>query len=148
MAGHPQARNHKNAREPALWPLYFVSFGARQFYGYQVGTPTTATGIECRHGVPGFGPDDSFHLSSLTLSERCTAAWSVDGQSQTGPIVRVQHLGSSDVHVSGGTAFTAPLASGFFCWHIVGGLFRIVVVGLGRLWEVGRLWRWLKPARR
>lgn len=129
--------------------LYFLSFSARQFYGYQVGTPTTATGIECRYGVPGAGDGDTgIGIGSLMLSEGCTAAWSVGGQSQTGPIVGVQHLGSADVHVSGGTAFTAPFASWFFGGHLLGGLFLIVVVGLGRLWDVGRLWRWMKPTRR
>jgi hypothetical protein len=128
--------------------LYFLSFSARQFYGYQVGTPTTATGIECRYGVPGSsdpGAETGFFASTFMLSEGCTAAWSVAGQSQTGPIVGVQHLGSADVHVNGGTAFTAPTASWFFGGHLLGGLFLIAVLGLGRLWDIGRLWSWMKP---
>jgi hypothetical protein len=129
--------------------LYFLSFSAQQFYRYQVGTPTTATGIKCRYGAPdSHTSDDPVSLSSLTLSEGCTAAWSVGGQSQTGPIVGVQHLGSSlNVHVNGGTAFTAPSAGWYFYRHILFGLF-LIVLGLGRLWDVGRLWRWMKPARR
>ena len=129
--------------------LYFLSFSAQQLYGYQVGTPTTATGIKCRYGVPGSGgPDAPISLSSLTLSEGCTAAWSVGGQSQTGPIVGVRHVGSAlDVHVNGGTAFTAPLEGWFFFGHILFGFF-LMVLGLGRLWDLGRLWRWMTPARR
>jgi hypothetical protein len=129
--------------------LYFLSFSARQLYGYQVGTPTTATGIKCRDGAPdSHTSDDPVSLSSLTLSEGCTAAWSVGGQSETGPIVGVQHLGSSlAVHVNGGTAFTAPSAGWYFYRHILFGFF-LMVLGLGRLWDVGRLWRWMKPARR
>jgi hypothetical protein len=129
--------------------LYFLSFSARQLYGYQVGTPTTATGIKCRDGAPdSHTSGDPISLSSLTLSEGCTAAWSVGGQSQTGPIVGVRHLGSSlAVHVKGGTAFTAPLVGWFFFGHILFGFF-LIVLGLGRLWDVGRLWRWMKPARR
>ena len=125
--------------------LYFLSFSVRQFYGYQVGTPTTATGIHCRYGVPGSG-GDLWTLADFTLSGGCTAAWSVGGQSQTGPIVGVRHLGSADVHVNGGTAFTAPFSSWFFGGHLLlAGLF--VVFGLGQFWDVGRLWRWMKPAR-
>jgi hypothetical protein len=128
--------------------LYFLSFSARQFYGYQVGTPTTATSIHCRYGVPESSPDDPVSISSLTLSEGCTAAWSVGGQSQTGPIVGVRHLGSPlDVHVNGGTAFTAPLAGWFFFGHIVFGFF-LIVLGLGRLWGFDFWWKWMKPARR
>ena len=129
--------------------MYFLSFSARQFYGYQVGTPTTATGIECRDGAPdSHTSDDPVSIYSLTLSEGCTATWSVGGQSQTGPIVGVQHLGSSlDVHVTGGTAFTTPLAGWFFFGHILFG-FWLIVLGLGRLWGFDFVWRWMKPARR
>jgi hypothetical protein len=131
--------------------LYLLSLGVREFYGYQVGTPTTATGIECVGGLPDSGSDTSASygdfLRAFTLSRACHGAWRIDGQSQTGPIVGVQHLGSADVHVKGGIAFAAPLTSGWFYGHFLGGLFVIVVLGLGQLWDVGRLWRWMKPGR-
>jgi hypothetical protein len=129
--------------------LYFLSFSALQFYGYHVGTPTTATDIRCRDGVPGSGSvsEADFRLSSFRLSEGCTATWEVHGQSGAGPIVGVQHLGSADVHVSGGTAYTAPSSSRFFLGHVFGGLFLIVVLGLHHVWDFGHFWRRLKDRR-
>jgi hypothetical protein len=126
--------------------LYFASFSAQQLYGYAVGAPTTATDIHCRYGVPGSGPPDRGSAADLTLSGGCTATWSLDGQSQTGPIVGVNHLGSADVHVKGGTAFTAPFSSWFFGGHLLALLF--VVFGVGQFWDIGRLWSWMKPGRR
>ena len=94
--------------------LYFLYDAARDFLGYQFGTPTTATIISCATAQRG-------------KSTGCTATWSIDGQSHTGPIVgaftpdkdgrfAIQH-----VHVSGGTAYSGPrlgivplLFGGFF----------------------------------
>ena len=126
--------------------LYFLSFSARQFYGYEIGTPTTATGIECREGVPGANPGAPTSATDFELSEGCTAHWSIDGRSQTGPIVGVQHLGSADVHVNAGTAFTPPFSSWFFGGHLLAVLF--VLAGLAQFWDVSRLWKWMLPRRR
>jgi hypothetical protein len=94
--------------------LYFFYDASRDFFGYQFGTPTIATIISCSSAQRG-------HNSG------CTATWSIDGQSHTGPIVggftpdkggrfAIQH-----VHVSGGTAYSGPhlgivplLFGGFF----------------------------------
>ena len=125
--------------------LYFLSFSVRQLYGYEIGTPTTATGIACRDGVPGSNPGVLDLATDFELSGGCTAHWSVDGQSHTGPIVGVHQLGPADVHVNGGTAFTPPLSSWFFGGHLLAVLF--VAAGLGQFWDVSRLWRWMLPRR-
>jgi hypothetical protein len=126
--------------------LYFVSFSVRQLYGYEVGTPTTATDIHCRGGDPAAESREDWSAEDLVLSHGCSATWTVGGQSQTGPIVGVRHLGSADVHVHGGRAFTAPFSSWFFAGHLLAILF--IVAGLGPFWDVSRLWSWLKPSRR
>jgi hypothetical protein len=94
--------------------LYFLYDASRDFLGYQFGTPTTATIIRCADAHNG-------------RNSGCTATWSIDGQSHTGPIVgaftpdkngrfAIQH-----VHVNGGTAYSGPrlgitplLFGGFF----------------------------------
>jgi hypothetical protein len=82
--------------------LLMFGVGAYDFYAYRVGTPTAATIEQCTQ-VPG-GSDQT-----------CTATWSVGGKSHTGAIASGGHgypQGSSqDVHVHGGTAYTADAAS-------------------------------------
>jgi hypothetical protein len=126
--------------------LYFVSFSVRQLYGYEVGTPATATDIHCRGGDPAAESGDTTSVGDWMLSHGCSAKWTVGGQSQSGPIVGVHHLGSADVHAHGGTAFTAPFSSWFFAGHLLAIL--LIVAGLGQFWDVSRLWSWLKPSRR
>jgi hypothetical protein len=125
--------------------LYFVSFSVRQLYGYELGTPATATAIHCTDGVPGSSPGAPASAADLKLSEGCSATWNIGGQSHTGPIVGINHLGSADVHVNSGTAFVAPFSSWFFAGHLLAILF--IVAGVGQFWDVSRLWRWMKPNR-
>ena len=105
--------------------LYFLYDSARDFFGYQFGTPTTATIIRCNTAQRGH-------------STGCTATWSIDGQSHTGPIVggftpengggfAIQH-----VHVSGGTAYPGPSLG--IVSLLFGGFF--VLLGLVWLWGV------------
>jgi hypothetical protein len=105
--------------------LYFLYDSARDFFGYQFGTPTTATIISCNTAQRGH-------------STGCTATWSIDGQSHTGPIVggftpekgggfAIQH-----VHVSGGTAYPGPSLG--IVSLLFGGFF--VLLGLVWLWSV------------
>jgi hypothetical protein len=126
--------------------VFFISFSVRQLYGYVVGTPTTASDIHCTDGVPGSNPGAPGSAADLKLSGGCSATWNVAGQPHTGPIVGVNHLGSAEVHVHNGTAFTAPFSSWFFAGHLLAILF--IVAGLGQFWDVSRLWSWMRPSRR
>jgi hypothetical protein len=73
--------------------LLFFCFGAYHVYAYRVGTPTTATNVQCteyRHG------------------QDCAGTWSVGGKSYTGPIIGASGNASSlDVRVHDGNAYTA-----------------------------------------
>ena len=98
-----------------------VGLGASlyEFYGYQVGTPTTATVDHC--------------VRSGKSSSTCYGTWSVGGVSQTGKIAGGLPSGSGvgrslDVHVSGGKAYTADSVGGRF--YVVIGV-GILGVGLG-----------------
>ena len=81
--------------------LFAIAFHGRDIYEYHVGTPTKATVDRCdTHG----------------RHPTCYGTWSIGGRSQTGPIhgadKKNDPVGSTlDVHVSGGTAYTAPGAS-------------------------------------
>ena len=98
--------------------LFGLGLQARDIYGYQVGTPTTATVDRC--------------VASRN-STNCYGTWSVGGRSQTGPIHgagRNDRVGSTlDVHVSGGTAYAA--SSGQWSSYVgilVGALFMALIV--------------------
>jgi hypothetical protein len=99
--------------------LYFLGDGVRGFYGYQLGTPTTAS-ID--------------HCEAQSRSRTCYATWSVGGESRTGPIEGGNRwdyrIGSSvDVRVSGGTAYTAATVPTL---EILGGALQIAL-GVGGL---------------
>lgn len=74
-----------------LFGLMFFGFGACNSYAYHVGTPTTATNIQCVH-----------HSRDTS----CTGTWSIDGQTHTGNVAGNVHEGSSlDVRVHDGIAY-------------------------------------------
>jgi hypothetical protein len=111
--------------------LYTLADSARNFYGYQVGAPTTATNVGCYSGKGGYG-------------NSCHGTWTVGGQSYSGPIngrvPKEPHggFGSLDVRADGGTAFTADSVGPYFYWQIIVGLF---LTGLGvsiAVWIVRR----------
>jgi hypothetical protein len=83
----------------AVLSLVAFSVGVYDVHGYRVGTPTTATVVDCS----GAGNKHSAVF--------CTGQWSVDGKSYTGRIAgdsKGIHTGSSlDVRVRGGSAYTA-----------------------------------------
>jgi DivIVA domain-containing protein len=58
--------------------LYLIADRARDFYGYQAGTPATATSIECS--------SEQTRDAAGAANTRCIGTWSVGGQSQAGPI--------------------------------------------------------------
>jgi Protein of unknown function (DUF2510) len=108
MPGEPRiGRRAGSGRQPWMWlpigvalfglvgmPLLLFGTGAYDSYAYGVGTPTTATNVHC------------IKYSRGSLS--CTGTWRVGGKSYTGPIMGAYGNESSlDVHVHGGTAYTA-----------------------------------------
>ena len=124
-----------------VW-LYMFGALAWDAYGYQVGTPVTATNIECVGSAAGDANDPHAH---------CTGTWSIGGQSRKGPIHRAPGSWSSreslDVRVHGGTAF----AAGSTGWHL--GLSILFFVGvitmsLGGFQAFGRRWRQWRSHRR
>lgn len=115
-----------------IW-LYMFGDLVWDVYGYQVGTPATATDVRCRGAV---GSDDP--------NVNCSGTWSVGGQSRKGPIHRVPEnwrLGQSlDVHAHGGTAF----AAGSTGWRLGASILVFVVVitmSLGGFRALDRRWR-------
>jgi hypothetical protein len=107
--------------------LYFLYDASRDFFGYQFGTPTTATIISCAGAKNGYNTG-------------CAAAWSIDGQSHTGPVVgafkpekgggfAIQH-----VRVSGGTAYSGPRLG--IVPLLFGGFF--LLLGVAWLWDLLR----------
>ena len=88
-----------------LW-LFLIGYLAYEFVAYYAGTPTTATIHECTHA----------------RGWRCTASWSVGGQSHTGT-VSVEHdyppASSVDVRDFAGVAYTSPP------WIAIGGRHRV-----------------------
>jgi hypothetical protein len=100
-------------------------------YGYQIGTPATATDVRC------LGDTESANV-------RCSGTWSVGGQSRNGPIHRVPEnwkFGQPlDVHAHGATAF----AAGSTGWRLTATMLLFLVViamSLGGFRALGRRWR-------
>jgi DivIVA domain-containing protein len=113
-----------------IW-LYMFGDLVWDVYGYQVGTPATATDVRCR------GDAD-------TANARCSGNWSVGGQSRNGPIHRVPEnwkFGQPlDVHAHGGTAF----AAGSTGWRLAATILVFLVViamSLGGFRALDRRWR-------
>jgi DivIVA domain-containing protein len=115
--------------------LYWFGDLAWDFYGYQVGTPATATDISCLGSRLGASDD---------ANQRCSGTWSVGGQSRHGAIERVPSSWKSgqslDVHAHGDTAYAAgstgwPLSLSM----LVGGL--VIVMSLGGFQALNRRWR-------
>jgi hypothetical protein len=108
---------------PALYWLGVVLLPS--YYNYWVGTPTTATIDHCVSG---------------TRSETCYGRWSVGGVSQTGwfpGTVEDLPVGSQvDVHVRGGTAYTAYWASPSY-WTVFLACY-VIAFGFGVPWSVWR----------
>jgi DivIVA domain-containing protein len=93
----------------AVFSLVAFGVGGYDVYGYRVGTPTTATVVDCsRNG-------------NKHMATSCTGTWSVGGTSYTGRIAgdgKGYHVGSSlDVRVRGGSAYTATSGN---MWFIIG----------------------------
>ena len=114
---------------PAALVLLLFVRDAYAMYAYHVGTPTTATIKQCRLGTRG-------HYS-------CDGTWSLGGNSYTGPIetggTGYRQGSSLDVHVHGGSAYTADAGQDRFA---MAGLSVILLVlaawGLMRLMRIGR----------
>ena len=113
-----------------IW-LYMFGDLVWDVYGYQVGTPATATDVRCR------GDTDAANVW-------CSGTWSVGGQSRNGPIHRVPEnwkFGQPlDVRAHGGTAF----AAGSTGWRLAStALFFLVVIAmsLGGFRALDRRWR-------
>jgi hypothetical protein len=91
--------------------LVGVGWGVYDLSQYYVGTPTTATVTYC----------------SIGRNASCTGTWSIDGLSQTGNIVHgftyfPPSVGSSlNVHVTGGTGYTAYSCGNGFFFGALGG---------------------------
>jgi hypothetical protein len=86
--------------------LMCFGFGAYASYQYHVGTPTTATDVQCIH---------------VSRNTTCTGTWSVDGNSQNGPIIGPGRTNGSllNVRVHGGKAYTAGAGHPQFLTGIV-----------------------------
>jgi DivIVA domain-containing protein len=116
--GHTGTRSKPRRVEWALLPLAIlgavlslVAFGIGVYdvEGYRVGTPTTATVLDCHRNGNKHTP------------VYCTGQWSLGGKSYTGRIEgnsKGYHAGSSlDVRVRGGSAYTATSGK---MWFIIG----------------------------
>jgi hypothetical protein len=116
--------------------LALLAYNVRNHYWYQIGTPATATSIQCR--------SEASQDASGAANDRCIGTWIVAGQSQTGPIEPVPGYGTVDsrsrldVHVKDGIAFTAD--SSRWGLKLVWSLAPILV-GLGALIGVDKWWR-------
>lgn len=119
----------------AVSPTLILCSVLYEDYAYRVGTPTTATNVVCvDHTVDRF-------TRYQHNQQRCTAWWSLGGQSNYGEVVGVDHSGGSmDVRVYYGTAYTANVV-----------MHRIVPVGLlavgGVLFAVGFRYESRRAAR-
>jgi DivIVA domain-containing protein len=103
--------------------LYFFGIGAHRIYEYRVGTPTTATVIDCTaYGKTGLVGD----------TRSCTGTWNVGGESHTGKIRGDREgyqVGSSvDVRVRGDEAMTATGLRWPLIWGAIFGGLSVVYV--------------------
>ena len=118
VRGHSGKRSKRRRVEWAILPLAIVTtifslaaFGmaVHDVYGYRVGTPTTATIVDCHSNGNKHTP------------VYCTGQWSLGGKSYAGRIEgdsKGHHAGSSlDVRVRGGSAYTATSGK---MWFIIG----------------------------
>ncbi len=122
-----------------IW-LYMFGDLVWDFYGYQVGTATTATDVRCR----GDANSDSPNVN-------CSGTWSVGGQFHEGPIHRVPGNWKSghplDVHARGGTAYAAASTG----WPLGASLLVFVfaiTMSLGGFRALDRRWRRWRTSRR
>jgi DivIVA domain-containing protein len=125
--------------------LYLFMLGslARDFYGYQVGTPLTATDIRCWGGpAGGDGNDPHYH---------CIGTWSIGGQSRTGSIERVPGDWTSqpslNVRVHGDTAYGQGSSGWRFGLSLLFLVF-VITLFLGGFRAVDRRWRQWRSRRR
>ncbi len=122
-----------------VW-LYMCGSLAWDAYGYQIGTPATATHVTCA-GSP----------NSDARNVNCSGTWSIGGQSHDGTIHRVpenwNHGQPLDVRVHGSTAFAAGSTGWFMALSIlVLGVF--ITMSLGGFRALDRRWRqWLVGRR-
>jgi hypothetical protein len=126
--------------------IYLYWFGdlARDFYGYQVGTPVTATNVECSGGPAGGDGNDPHY--------RCSGSWSIGGQSRKGPIQRVAgnwiSQPSLDVRAHGDTAYAAGPSGWRFGLSLLFLVF-VITMFLGGFRALDRRWRrWLSRRSR
>ena len=125
--------------------IYVYWFGdlARDFYGYQLGTPVTATDIRCWGGPTGGDGNDPHY--------QCQGTWSIGGQSRTGTIERVPGGWTSrpslDVRVHGDTAY-AEGSSGWRFGLTFLFLVFLITMFLGGFRAAGRRWRQWRSRRR
>ena len=124
---------------------YLFMFGtlARDFYGYRVGTPVTATDVRC-WGGPADGDGNDPHY-------RCIGTWSIGGQSRTGSIERVPgdwiSQPSLNVRVHGDTAYGEGSSGWRFGLSLLFLVF-VITLFLGGFRAVDRRWRRWRSRRR
>jgi hypothetical protein len=119
-----------------LFGIYRLGYVGYFSYGYWLGTPATATVGHCELGglLQGWAEDSARY---------CDGTWSVDGQSQNGPIRPAfwSHDGykasgsSLDVHVSEGTAYRW-FGTYFYIGIIVGPI--LIIWGAANFWRKRR----------
>jgi hypothetical protein len=123
-----------------IW-LYMFGHLVWDAYGYQVGAPATATDVRCRGDANSDDPNVN-----------CSGAWTVAGQSRSGPIHEVPEnwkFGQPlDVHLHGGAAY----AAGATGWRLGASLLLfafLITMSLGGFRAVDRRWRqWRARDRR